>query len=156
MKVTYTFANPDWVLTWNQPGEPIPPEERSAGEPKIVQPACGAIFRGDAGEAHHWGAADGVWAERKVREWTPPAGEPEVIVLPTPGLYDDWFQGIKSGEKTVMNVAAAVAVANLCNLGNLAFILGRKLTWDPSKGEIVGDEEARRLMGRPQRFPYSL
>jgi predicted dehydrogenase len=156
MKVTYTFANPDWMLTWNQLGEPIPPEERGGEEPKIAEPTSGAVFRGEAGEAHSWGAANGVWAERKVREWTPPPGEPEVIVQPTPGLYDDWFQGIKSGEKTLMNVAAAVAVANLCNLGNLAFILGRKLAWDSSKGEIIGDEEARRLMGRPQRYPYSL
>ena len=54
-----------------------------------------------------------------------------------------------------MNVEAAVAVANLCNLGNLAFVLDRKLQWDQAKGEIVGDEEARRLMGRPQRFPYA-
>ena len=56
----------------------------------------------------------------------------------------------------MMNVEAAVGVANLCNLGNLAFLLDRKLQWDPAKGEIVGDEEARRLMSRPQRFPYAL
>ena len=80
MKVIYTFKNPDWVLTWNQPGEPIAAEERNAEEPKITQPGYGAVYRGEAGEAHHWGGNDGVWAERKVREWTPPAGEPEIIV----------------------------------------------------------------------------
>jgi hypothetical protein len=55
-----------------------------------------------------------------------------------------------------MNIEAGVGVANLCILGNLALILERKLHWDEAKGEIVGDEEARRLMSRPQRHPYHL
>jgi predicted dehydrogenase len=156
MKVIYTFKNPDWVLTWNQPGEPIEAEQRDAEEPKITQPSYGAVYRGEGGETHHWGGDDGVWAERKVRQWNPPAGAAEVVVPKSPGHYEDWFHAIKTGEKTVMNIEAAVGVANLCNLGNLAFVLQRKLQWDQAKGEIVGDEEARRLMGRPQRFPYSL
>jgi hypothetical protein len=41
-------------------------------------------------------------------------------------------------------------------LGNLSLILDRKLNWDPIKQEIVGDEEARRMMSRPQRYPYVL
>jgi hypothetical protein len=35
-------------------------------------------------------------------------------------------------------------------------MLGRKLQWDQQKMEIVGDEQARRLMSRPQRHPYYL
>ena len=31
---------------------------------------------------------------------------------------------------------------------------GRTLTWDPRKQEIVGDEEANRLMSRPYRAPW--
>jgi predicted dehydrogenase len=156
MKVVYTFKNPDWVLTWNQPGEPIEPESREPEEPKITQPGYGAVYRGEKGDVHHWGGDEGVWAERKVREWKPSADVPEVAVYKSPGHYEDWFHGIKTGEKAVMNIEAAVGVANLCNLGNLAFLLERKLQWDPTKGEIVGDEEAWRLMGRPQRFPYAL
>jgi hypothetical protein len=49
-----------------------------------------------------------------------------------------------------------VGVANLCILGNLSFILGRKLQWDQAKQEIVGDDEARRMMSVPQRYPYCL
>ena len=55
-----------------------------------------------------------------------------------------------------MNVAAGVGVANLCILGNLSLLLGRPLQWDQQKQEIVGDEQARRLMSRPQRHPYHL
>jgi predicted dehydrogenase len=156
MTVTYTFKKPDWVLTWNQPGEPVEIEPREPEEPKIAQPACGAVFRGDNGEARLWGGNGDVWTEQKVRDWTLPADQAEAIVYKSPGHYEDWFRGIKTGERTLMNVEAAAGVANLCNLGNLAFLLERKLQWDPAKGEIVGDEEARRLMNRPQRFPYAL
>jgi len=55
-----------------------------------------------------------------------------------------------------MNVEAGVATANLTVLGNIAYVLGRKIQWDPVKQEIVGDDSARRMMTRPQRFPYHL
>ena len=154
MKVTYTFKNPDWVLTWNQPGEPVAPEERTAEEPPINQPGCGAVYQGEKGEAVSWGGNGGTWAERKVREWKSDASPVEINK--SPGHFEDWFNGIKTGVKTLMNVEAGVGVANLCILGNLSFILGRKLHWDQNKLEITGDEQARRLMGRPQRFPYYL
>jgi hypothetical protein len=55
-----------------------------------------------------------------------------------------------------MNVEAGVDVANLTVLGNLSFLLRRKLKWDQGNREIVGDAQAQRLMGRPQRYPYAL
>ncbi|MBA7653077.1 hypothetical protein ES703_60919 [subsurface metagenome] len=158
MKVTYTFKNPDWTMTWTQmPNEEIPPaEERTGKEPggKIVRPGYGAIYRGDKGQFIHWGGDGGTWAEKKAREWVPPAGAKDVYK--SPGHMEDWFKGIKTGAKTIMNIEAAVGAANLCILGNLSYILGRKLKWDQAKQEIVGDEQARRMMSRPQRHPYHL
>ena len=154
IEVTYTFKDPDWILTWNQPGKPVPAEERKPGEAKIERPGYGAVYTGDKGTFVHWGGDGGTWAERKAREWTPPPGAVEV--RKSPGHKEDWFEGIRTGRPTIMNIEAAVGVSNLCNLGNLAFILGRKLLWDQAKGEVIGDEEARRLLGRPQRHPYCL
>jgi len=155
MKVIYTFKNPDWILTWNQHKDAMPPaEERKEGEDKIIRPGYGAVYRGDKGTFTHWGGDGGTWAERKAREWQPPAGAKDVYR--SPGHKEDWFEGIKTGKKTIMNIDAAVGVANLCVLGNLAFMLGRKIEWDQSRQEIVGDAQARRLMGRPQRSPYHL
>lgn len=156
MNVTYTFKNPDWILTWNQPGEPVPPEERTGQEPggKIIRPGYGAVYRGDQGTMVHWGGDGGTWVEKKVRDWVPPPGAKDVYK--SPGHFEDWFEGIKTGKKTIMNIEAGVGVAFLCILGNLSYILGRKLHWDPVKQEIIGDEQARRLMVRPQRHPYHL
>jgi hypothetical protein len=47
-------------------------------------------------------------------------------------------------------------VAALCILGNLSYILGRKLEWDPVGERVKNDEEANRLLGRPGRGPWHL
>jgi predicted dehydrogenase len=160
MYVTYTFKNPDWTLIWEQNDHcAVPAEERSADElkdgiTKISRPGYGATYYGENGTFVHWGGDGGTWAERKAREWKPPADFKDVYR--SPGHMEDWFLGIKSEQKTIMNVAAGVGVANLCILGNLSFLLGRKLTWDPARQAIVGDEQAQRLMSRPQRYPYVL
>ena len=41
-----------------------------------------------------------------------------------------------------------------CILANLSLKLGRSLTWDPAKHEVVGDAEANRLLRRPYRAPW--
>jgi predicted dehydrogenase len=151
MEVTYTFKNPDWTLTWNQPGKPVEPEERTAEQAPIAQATCGAVYQGEKGEAVAWGGDMGIWVERKAREWQPPVA---TEIEKRPGHIEDWLNGIRTGAKTIMNVEAGVGVANLCILGNLAFILGRKLNWNRQTLEITGDDQARRLMARPQRFPY--
>ena len=79
-----------------------------------------------------------------------------VQVYRSPGHKEDWFQGIKTGKKTIMNIEAGVAVANLTIMGNLSYILGRKLTWDAARGRFAGDEQANRMISRPQRHPYHL
>ncbi|MDA2923771.1 Gfo/Idh/MocA family oxidoreductase [Acidobacteria bacterium AH-259-L09] len=161
MNVTYTFKNPDRMITWTQmPRQELPPaEERRAEElnaqiSRIKRPGYGAIYHGEDGTCMHWGGDGGTWAERKVRRWEPPAGS--VDVYKSPGHFQDWFNGIRTGQKTIMNIEAGVGVAFLCILGNLSYVLGRKLQWDHSKQEIVADEHARRLMSRPQRHPYHL
>ena len=41
-----------------------------------------------------------------------------------------------------------------CILANLSMQLGRSLTWDPAKHEVVGDAEANKLLARPYRKPW--
>lgn len=155
MEVTYTFKNPDWTMIWSQQKDHAPPaEKRHKGEDKIIRPGYGAVYHGTKGTFTHWGGDGGTWAERKAREWEPPAGAKDVYE--SPGHKEDWFEGIKTGKKTIMNIEAAVGVSNLCVLGNLSFILGRKIQWDQSKQEIIGDAYAQRMMSRPQRHPYHL
>ena len=96
----------------------------------------------------------GTWTQKKAREFKVAPGGKEIYK--SPGHKEDWFAGIRTGRKTIMNIEAGVATANLTILGNIAYVLGRKIQWDPVKQEIVGDDLARRMMSRPQRFPYHL
>ena len=42
------------------------------------------------------------------------------------------------------------------HLTNIAIRTGRKLRYDPVKEQIVGDEEANRLVYQPMRAPWHL
>jgi hypothetical protein len=55
-----------------------------------------------------------------------------------------------------MHIEAGVRVASLCILGNLSYILGRKLEWDPVNERVKDDDEANRLLSRPGRGPWHL
>ena len=41
-----------------------------------------------------------------------------------------------------------------CILANLSMKLGRSLTWDATKGKVIGDDEANGLLHRPYRTPW--
>ncbi len=160
MHVTYEFKDPDWTLIWEQndhcavPAEKRTPEELNSDIRKISRPGYGATYYGANTTFVHWGGDGGTWAERKARRWKPPAGFQDVYK--SPGHMQDWFAGIKKGRETIMNINAGAGVANLCILGNLSYLLGRKLQWDQENQTVIGDPEAARLMSRPQRHPYHL
>jgi len=46
--------------------------------------------------------------------------------------------------------------ATLLHLANIAIRTGRKIRYDPVKEEIIGDEEANRLVNQPMRAPWHL
>jgi predicted dehydrogenase len=43
-----------------------------------------------------------------------------------------------------------------CHLANIAIRLGRELNWDPTKREIIGDEEANAFLGREARKGFEI
>ena len=53
-------------------------------------------------------------------------------------------------------VEIAHRVATVCHLVNIAIRVKRKLAWDAKTEQIVGDDEANALQGRPQRKGYSI
>lgn len=156
MEVTYQFKNPDWTLIWAQPGEMVKYFDRDRVQREGIREGYGAVYHGDKDSLVVWVGDGQVYTEKKAVDFQKPAGGVDVPKSPNFDHHQDWFDGIKTGRKTIMNIEGGVATAFLCVLGNLSLIVGRKLTWDPVKQEIVGDEEAHRLMRRPQRYPYVL
>ena len=61
---------------------------------------------------------------------------------------------IQTRDKPVSDIEQGYISATACILANMSQKLGRSLTWDRVKGEIVGDAEANTLLARPYRAPY--
>ena len=150
MEVVYEFKNPDWTLVWGQPGN------------KVGKTEFGQTFKGDKGQlVLEWeGAYRG--AEPDAVNFKLPPGGQEVYRTDEYADFNmnhkaDWFKSIREGHlRPAVDIEIAHHTATLCILGNISYILGRKLVWDGEKQQVVGDDQANRLLSRPQRHPYAL
>lgn len=150
MRVVYQFQNPDWTLEWGQPGH------------KVGQTEFGNVFWGDNGHlVLEWEGGYRPANPEAIHFQLPPGGK-EVYRTDE---YDDfnmnhkadWFKSIRDGHlRPAVDIEIAHHTATLCNLGNLSYLLGRKLVWDGQKREVVNDPQANRLLSRPQRYPFVL
>ncbi len=150
MEVVYQFKNPDWTLVWGQPGD------------KVGKTEFGNAFWGDNGRlVLEWEGGYKPANPEAINFKLPPGGKE---VYRTDEYEDfnmnhkaDWFKSIREGHlRPAVDIEIAHRTATLCNLGNLAYLLGRKLVWDGDKQEVTGDPAANRLLSRPQRYPYCL
>lgn len=150
MQVLYQFKNPDWTLEWGQPGN------------KLGKTEFGNVFWGDNGNLIlEWEGGYRPANPEAINFQLPPGGKE---VYRTDEYEDfnlnhkaDWLKSIREGHlRPAVDIEIAHQTANLCNLGNLSYLLGRKLVWDGDREEVVGDPEANRLLGKPQRYPYCL
>jgi predicted dehydrogenase len=80
----------------------------------------------------------------------------DVKLYASPGHHKDFLDCIRTGKRPVADVEIGHRSATVCHLGNISIRLGRKLTWDPAKEEIVGDKEAAAMLSRPYRSPWKL
>jgi len=65
----------------------------------------------------------------------------------------DFLANIESRGKPVADIGQGHISSSSCVMANLSMQLGRSLAWDHVKGQVVGDEEANRLLRRPYRGP---
>lgn len=61
-----------------------------------------------------------------------------------------------AGKRPCMDIEIGHRVATMNNLGNLSYLLGRKLYWDGAKEQFIDDEQANKMLSRPHREPYLL
>lgn len=145
MEIKYVFKNPDWVMYWRQPGN------GHAHAPGKVH-GFGSKYIGDKGELVVGGGDGGTHAEKKALEYKIPAGGS--FPYKSPGHEQDFINAVRSRKKPIMTIEAGHAVGTLCILGNISYRLGRGLNWDAKNERVIGDEEANRLIARPNRSPW--
>jgi predicted dehydrogenase len=66
----------------------------------------------------------------------------------------DLLKNIETRGKPVADIEQGHISTASCILANLSMKLGRSLTWDSAKQQVVGDDEANKLLRRPYRSPW--
>jgi len=71
--------------------------------------------------------------------------------------YRNFIDCVISRQPTAAPVEVAHRSITICHLGNIAMRLGRdSLRWNPKTEQIIGDDEAAKMLIRPYRAPWTL
>ncbi len=85
-----------------------------------------------------------------------PIGPNDVHLPISKGQERNFIQCVKTRETPVSNIDHAVRSDIISHISEISFRVGRKITWDPVKEVIVGDDEASRMLSRAMRGPWTL
>ncbi|MFZ5829935.1 MAG: Gfo/Idh/MocA family protein [Planctomycetota bacterium] len=66
----------------------------------------------------------------------------------------NFFECVRDRTEPVADVFSHHRHISSCHLANIAMLLKRKLAWDPHAESFIGDDQATRLLSRPQRERY--
>ena len=111
-----------------------------------------------------WEGEDGwVWADRGKHEASSPEilnseiADDEIHLYKSDDHFLNFIDCVISREETVAPAEVAHRSITVCQLGNIAMLLGRdSLKWDPATETISGDDEAAKMLQREYRAPWRL
>ncbi len=76
--------------------------------------------------------------------------KPGDIHLPAPeNHYMDFINSMRTRKKPIADIEIGHSSATVCNIGVIAYQLGRELHWNPKKEKFKKDKEANALLTRP-------
>jgi predicted dehydrogenase len=143
MDLTYVFRDPDFVMTWQQPGD------GAEGGPEhgmqVVGSEATLTINFDGNHLVVSGSPD-----------LSPTRPEELHLQACENHFGNWLECIATRERPIVDVEIGHRMTCWCHLGNIAYLLGRKLAWDPAKERFVGDEDANRLLHVAYRQPWHL
>ena len=85
-----------------------------------------------------------------------PADQATVRAMPNPDRLLNFTEAVRSRRQSCGHPEAAHRTATIMHLANIAIRMGRKIRFDPVREQIVGDEEANRLVSPPMRAPWHI
>jgi len=94
--------------------------------------------------------------EREIRGMLSQEDRKKLDAMPDPAPLVRFADAIRTRQQAGGHAEASHRVAMIYHLANIAFRTGRVLHFDPVKEEIVGDEEANRLVYQPMRAPWHI
>jgi predicted dehydrogenase len=115
--------------------------------------ANGVLFTGTKGKVEVNRGYIKSWPESLLQTRLGPC---DVRLYQSPGHHQDFFNCIRNRTRPICDVEIGCRSVTVCHLGNIAYWLNRPLKWDPVKEQILGDDEAARMLDRPKRAPWHL
>ena len=79
-----------------------------------------------------------------------------VQATPDPKPLLTFVEAVRTRGQSGAHAEASHRAATLLHLANISIRCGRTIRYDPVKEEILGDEEANRLVNQPMRAPWHL
>jgi predicted dehydrogenase len=84
-------------------------------------------------------------------------GPTEIRLYKSDDHFRNFIDCVISREPTAAPVEVAHRSITICHLGNIAMRLGHeRLRWDPRTEQIIGDDEASKMLTRAYRDPWKL
>jgi Oxidoreductase family, C-terminal alpha/beta domain/Oxidoreductase family, NAD-binding Rossmann fold len=103
-----------------------------------------------------------VWVTRGAIDANPKSvvdsviGPDEIHLYQSDNHFRNFIDCVISRKEPIAPIETAHRSISIAHLGNISLRLGRDLKWDPEKEQIVGDEEANRMLSRPMRSPWKI
>jgi predicted dehydrogenase len=69
---------------------------------------------------------------------------------------DNFVQAMRSRKQPISDVWSHNRMLEICHLSNIAMRLDRELNWDPTKREIIGDDQANAFLSRENRKGFEI
>ena len=113
----------------------------------------GAKWIGDKG----W-----IWVDRSGIDADPKSLLKEIIrpdeiqLIESRNHWRNFIDCVKSRRVTITPAEVAHRSASIGHLGMIALTTGRTIKWNPDTEQILGDENASRLLGRAKREPWNI
>lgn len=156
---TATFDFPEFPVVWQHRswGPPVDPKypwgATIYGEKGTLRASVmGYDFQPNAGEAVHKDVT------YELEQFPEDKTEKDLEKHVAPAIRRhmlDLLARIADRGKPVADITQGHISTTSCILANLSQQLGRGLVWDEKKEQIVGDDEANKLLARPYREPWA-
>lgn len=159
--VTYTFEakgkKPPVTLTWYDGGLTPP-------RPEVIEPGRrmgdgggGILFHGTKGilMCSTYGKNPRLVPETAMKAYK----RPEKTLKRSPGIYEEWIEAIKKGEKSTTDFSYAGPLTELMLLGGVATFMQEKntpLEWDAKNFKVTNIPEANDLLHMEYRDGWKL
>jgi len=83
-------------------------------------------------------------------------GRKKLAELPDPAPLVKFGDAVRTRQQAGGHAESSHRVSTALNLANIAVRMGRTVQYDPVKEQIIGDEEANRMVNIPMRAPWHL